>query len=182
MGWTSSYVPKSIKTADYVKSEFTHGVYEVVAQGTGARRGRESVYYTAVKNTETGQVSAVISLVQRTKWELAIKSYGEEAGPVTYDCPKKVFEALTPTTSEWANQWRAEVAKQLANPKPKPKVGDTIKFADEISFTNGFIGTTFVYYGGSKFRSIHGGGYRITNWNLKPYEILAIDNIEEAVA
>ena len=172
MGWDGTAVNSKISTKDYLNFEYSrYDGWEVVASGQGERRGGNSVWYHAIKKSD-GRVFAIITLTNRKNGWVYKKSMGEDEGPYSFDCPAKVFNALTPTTSEFANEWRAKVAERLANPKPKVKVGDTLKFKKPIEFVNGFSGDTFVYYGGSKFRSQSGGGYRITNWKLNEYEIL----------
>ena len=172
MGWDSGYVPKSIKTIDYIRDYWKNeGKWEVLAIGTGSRQHGESVYYTAVKIIETGEVFAGVTLVKRTKNELAKKTMDETVGPCSYDCPEKVFKLLTPTTRKWAIEWREKVALHLAQKKAAPKIaqGDIVKFAEPIKFTNGLKLDTFAFRGGSHF-FIDGLNFRISNWKTRKYE------------
>jgi len=181
MGWDGTPVGRNIKTLDYLTFEYNkQSNWTVVAAGQGQRRGGESVYYHAIQN-QKGEVFAVVTLVKRNNGWLYKKTMGEDEGPGQSDCPRKVFEALTPTTSQWANEWRERVAERLANPQPKVKAGDFIKFAEPIIFANGESRDLFRYEGRSKFRGVDTTGvfghYQITNWKLKKYEIARVEEL-----
>lgn len=172
MGWDAGYVPKSVKTLDYIRDYWNdEGRYRVLAIGTGARWNGESVYYAAVKVLATGEVFAGVTIVKRTKSELAKKTMDETCGPGSYDCPEKVFKLLTPTASKWAIEWREKVALHLAQKKTAPKIapGDIVKFAEPIKFTNGLKLDTFIFRGGNRF-FIDGLNFKISNWKTRKYE------------
>lgn len=177
MGWDVSPISRRIKSTDYIKFDWERaGTHEVLAIGNGPRLHGESVYYLAIKQKETGVVFAVVTLAKRTKYDIAIKDISEDAGPLAYDCPAKVFNLLTPTTNPLALEWRAKVAERLANPPAKVKVGDIVEFEKPIEFSDGYRGKRFRFEGGSRFRAVvfDGiyGAYRITNWKSQKYAIL----------
>ena len=57
--------------------------------------------------------------------------------------------------------------------KPKVKPGDTVRFAEPITFTDGSEGDTFTLEGRSTFRLPGGWGrVRITKWKDRDYELV----------
>lgn len=112
-----------------------------------------SVYYAAVKllqryskdddgneiivdiSTNEQQVFGVVFLTStdsKDYFNFSYKDIDEASGPCYYDCPKGILDLLTPTDSEWANNWRAscrERLKQKKNPNSLSKLpeGSVIK-------------------------------------------------------
>lgn len=79
-----------------------------------------STYYAAVKsfNKTNGyeRVCAAICLTSTNSkdyYNFAYKDMDETCGPYKYDCPKGILDLLTPTDSEWANNWREKCREQL---------------------------------------------------------------------
>ena len=184
MGWDAGYVPRSIKTIDYIRDYWNDGGrHEVLAIGTGARFNGQSVYYTAVKVVATGEVFAGVTLVKRTQHALAKKIMDETFGPGWHDCPEKVFKLLTPTTNKWALEWREQVVLHLARKKATPKilVGDCVKFCESIRFENGIEEDTFIFKGGSRFYA-NGLNFRIRNWKVRQYEKFIDTDLDVALS
>ena len=77
--------------------------------------------YLAVKvtNKETGEsrVSASVVLSRQESNELMTKEIGEECGPTAKNCPRRILDKLTPTESQWANEWRKACRERLENKK-----------------------------------------------------------------
>ena len=178
MGWDVTQVGSNITTKQFIQHEYSKiPAYELLAVGAGKRVHGEVPYYLALKNRETGIVSALVVLTKRRNGQIACKDIGEECGPYAYDCPKSVFKLLSPTTKEFAVAWREKVKAQLV--APKLEVGDTIKFERPIEFMNGYSGQVFTWLGGSKFSAPNGGKYRIVNWRSFSNEVI---KPEKAVA
>jgi hypothetical protein len=92
-----------------------------------------SVYYAAVETVqkETGK---------REVWAAVFKTYGqdrkdpyfnfgykgmdESMGPCYYDCPASILDLLTPTDSEYANNWREKCRKG----KKHIEIGQSVKW------------------------------------------------------
>jgi hypothetical protein len=178
MGWDSGYVPKSVKTIDYLRDYWTDdGRWECLAIGTGVREHGQSVYYAAVKVVATGEVFAGITLVKRSHGELAKKTGSEDEGYGYHDCPAKVFKLLTPTTNAYAIEWRAKVAEHLAKKKATPKVvvGSRVVFTHPIKFTDGSELKDFIFLGRNRFKAALSNGYsytfRISAWKARDYQV-----------
>ena len=98
-----------------------------------------STYYAAVKsfNKTNGYecVTAAICLTStnmKDYYNFAYKGMDESMGPYRYDCPKGILDLLTPTESEYANEWRKACYENLAKKKNpntlnKLPVGTVIK-------------------------------------------------------
>ena len=178
MGWDVSNISSNIKTKDYVYFDLKRGLnekYEILAYGQGKRSGGYVPVYFAIKNKETGDVFAQITLTSRKNGFISQKDIGEDAGPYAYDCPKSVFKLLTPTKSEFAQNWRKEVEKYHA--QGKISVGDKVIFDQEITFQNGYQGRVFTWLGGSKFAADYGYKVRITNWRSYKHEFVKQEEV-----
>lgn len=63
-----------------------------------------TVYYAAVKHGN--DIFGSIAKTYRDQGELVFKLQGEDEGPYYTDCPVTILRLLTPTNSEYANEWR----------------------------------------------------------------------------
>ena len=171
MGWDVTNVGSNISTKDFVKYEYSRlEAYELLAIGQGKRIHGEVPFYLALKEKATGDVSALVVLSKRRNGQVSLKAIDESSGPFSYDCPKSVFKLLTPIKSEFANEWRAIVAKSYD--APKLENGDKIIFDQEISFVNGWSGHVFIWLGGSKFLASNGSKVLISNWRSYKHEVV----------
>lgn len=169
MGWDVTNVGRNITTKQFVEYEYKRlEAYELLAIGQGKRIHGEVPFYLALKEKATGEVSALIVLSKRRNGQVALKAIDESSGPFVYDCPQSVFKLLTPTTSEFAKEWREKVIAEQG--KGKLEIGDKVIFENEIQFSNGYSGHVFIWLGGSKFANVVGGKYRITNWRSYKHE------------
>jgi hypothetical protein len=136
MGWTEyhTYEIYNPKTGRYIVDRKTEcdklfncdmvkglGKFEVLKS-----RMVGSTYYAAVKRTtfatetkpEEVIVFAAIVLTavnSKSYYNFAYKDMDETVGPYKYDCPKSILDLLTPTESEWANEWRKQCYERLKN-------------------------------------------------------------------
>lgn len=70
-----------------------------------------STVYTAIEyqNEEETRVFASVFLTStdsKDYFNFSYKDMDETCGPYAYDCPASILKLLTPTTSEYANEWR----------------------------------------------------------------------------
>lgn len=119
MGWDVTQVGKNISTKKFLEFDLkrTYGEnYELVALGEGKLEYGQKPFYAAVKskNNNSGAVFAVVYLTKRRNGSVAVKSITESAGPYYFDCPAKVFNALTETDNEYALEWRSKVQAYLS--------------------------------------------------------------------
>ena len=76
-----------------------------------------STYYAAVQNHKGEVWAAVFLTCSRTKWDgtaWGYKDMDETMGPNEDRCPASILALLTPTDSQWANEWRERCRKNIA--------------------------------------------------------------------
>ena len=89
-----------------------------------------SVYYAAVTTEKPGKETEVWAAVfltcGRTKHDGTIWGYkdmDETVGPCESKCPASILALLTPTDSQWANEWRERCRKNIAAAAERRKNG-----------------------------------------------------------
>lgn len=87
---------------------------------------RGSVYYAAVRSQNesngTDKTVAVVCLTSTNMKDytnFGYKDMDETMGPGPSNCPKSILDLLTPTDSEWANEWRDRCRKNLERNRAK---------------------------------------------------------------
>jgi hypothetical protein len=189
MGWTFYRKPehRSVREECDTHLNFTNSNGGVCKVLKSAMKG--ATYYAAVETAKpdgSREVWAAVFLTKSRKRDpegmtFGYKDMDETVGPCEAECPASILDLLTPTTYEHAIDWRARCrANLIVARKPKPKVGQTIKLADPIKFTDGnkldtFRVTSYTRRGKNytAYRSIENGGlYRLGNINKLAYEIV----------
>jgi hypothetical protein len=130
MGWTTTHKPSHISAKEYIETNCltwdspTHD-YRVLDGGVKNFR----TYYGAVEKTDrsTGerQVFAVIFMLQFYKNDyhnFGYKDMDESVGPYQAECPERILKLLTPTTSQYAQQWRDACWAKINAKKTKPVI------------------------------------------------------------
>lgn len=141
MGWTSYHathykngkVDRKAECDAYFMKGLNRGYYDVLKSSMVGK-----VYYAAVKplkkydkDNDGNQIivdipineQEVIGVVFLTStdskdyYNFSYKEMDETVGPCYYDCPKGILDLLTPTNSEWANNWRTKCREQLEKKK-----------------------------------------------------------------
>ena len=103
MGWTYYHAPAGSSTRDLIVAELNSDI-EIVAQGMTGK-----VWYAAARYAGSDEVFALVALTDRrsrTYHNFGYKLMDESVGPCEAHAPKRVLQVLTPTTSEWAGEWR----------------------------------------------------------------------------
>jgi len=101
---------------------------------------RRDTVYMAIKVKATGDVFAVVILIQwcNDKFNFGYKDIEESCGPYDTNCPERILDLLTPTDSEYALTWRQQCRegvqrKNSIRSKLKGlKVRDFIKTAHQL--------------------------------------------------
>ena len=154
MGWTSYHathykngkIDRKAECDAYFLEGMNRGFYEVLKSSMVG-----STYYAAVRPLKKGcssgnyiyvnipkeeqRVFAVVFLTStnmKDYYNFAYKDMDESCGPYQCDCPKGILDLLTPTESEYANEWREACYENLAQKKNpnalnKLPVGTVIK-------------------------------------------------------
>ena len=141
MGWTSYHathykngkIDRKAECDAYFMEGLNRGYYDVLKSSMVG-----STYYAAVKplkryGKDVGgneiivdipineqQVFGVVFLTStdsKDYYNFSYKDMDETVGPCYYDCPKGILNLLSPTDSEWANNWRAKCRETLEQKK-----------------------------------------------------------------
>lgn len=142
MGWTSYHaehykngsVDRKAECDAYFMEGLNRGHFEVLKSSMVGR-----VYYAAVKTLLRGvkkngsdeyvyepipedeqEVWGAIMLtsVDMKDWfNFSYKTMDETCGPCYNDCPKGILDLLSPTDSQWANDWRKACYENIAKKK-----------------------------------------------------------------
>lgn len=158
MGWTGRYDTRPAHVIVTEELE-TGGRWKVVA-----RSGR---YYAI---SDTAKTIAVVALVDRDHDYIMTKLVDEDMGPCERACPPSILDLLTPTTSTYASEWRADCRAHAAAKKamPKVKVGHIIKFDEPIKFTSGLEVDVLRFEGRFKFHTLQGYPVRLPkDWKTR---------------
>ena len=154
MGWTSYHathykngkVDRKAECDAYFMEGLNAGYYDILKSAMVGR-----TYYAAVKPLqrynsnneivdipkEEQYVFAAVFLTStdmKDYWNFSYKNMDESSGPYECDCPKGILDLLTPTESEYANNWRKQCYENIAKKKNpnalnKLPVGTVIKVA-----------------------------------------------------
>lgn len=109
MGWTSYHTERSTKDEIiYSLERYGHKVLKYAAVN--------GAHYAAVLELNSNKVFGYVALVRRssTYENFCIKEMDDTMGPCYYDCPAAILDLLSPTESEFANNWRKK-CRECAN-------------------------------------------------------------------
>jgi hypothetical protein len=108
------------------------------------------------------------------------KPVEETMGPFESDCPARILDLLTPTDSQYANEWRERCRNRAATKQGRPKVGQVIRFNAPLKFSDGSLESEFTiskkqYRGRNTtvYQGKNGRDYRITGINRMKYEVVS---------
>lgn len=146
MGWSTYHRRAGQTDLEHFQGEVRDGLK--ILDSTTIK----NVFYAACKDEQTGEVFALVYLIQRTPrdyYNFGVKAMDETVGPCYYDCPARILDQLTPTESEYAKSWREECRKTIAakaaarSDAPKVTDGTVIKMATPLNFRGGLTAQEF---------------------------------------
>lgn len=171
MGWTFQYRPKGMKDREFFQN-LMGTRYDILESGS-----RLGEFYAAVRDNDTGEVSALVSL---TRWErgsqfnFGYKDMDETMGPNIDDAPAKVLDLLTPTDNKYANDWRdrarANIERRERAKAVKP--GTVITFPEPLNFGRYGQFDRFTFVKRTTFRTDTGLGVRIPGWKNRGFQVV----------
>jgi hypothetical protein len=158
MGWTSGHLKGPFTARAAIEfdlgAEFAARVIDAVRYGRAV--------YAAVRSPKSDDVFALVLLTERKKGVLYTKPVTEDMGPFEDRCPARILDLLSAPSNDHARRWRERCRARLA--KPLPRKGQTVVFAEALTFTNDEVHATFTYEGGSRFCAANGPLCRIRCW------------------
>jgi Domain of unknown function (DUF6927) len=167
MGWTGMHREPGISDRAFFEAEFPLGLKrdgQILDCATVS-----NTFYAAVRDHADGKVWALVVLMQRVRGEFnfCYKELDEAMGPAEDRCPVRILDLLSPTSNEYAVEWRARcrVSADRREKASAVKPGTVIKLARVLEFGNGVSSDTFRLIGRSTFGIPgQGGRYSIPNW------------------
>lgn len=147
-------------------------------------------YYAAVEIVRCGgerEVTALVCLVRynprdREGYIFGYKDQDESMGPCESECPPAILDLLTPTERPYAVAWRERCRAAAARRASTPKLrsGQTIVFAEPITFADGATFDRMIVAIDPcrprqvRFRPVSGPGlYRISRLHARDYRVKA---------
>ena len=192
MGWTSYHathykngkVDRKAECDAYFLEGLNRGHYEVVKS---AMRG--AIYYAAVKHLvkyvgrdedgksiyeslpkedqSTFAAVFVTSVDNNDYYNFSYKDMEESMGPCYYDCPVNILNVLSPTDSEFANNWREQcrqkakgTSKLLRNLPVGTKIQVTMPFETRLFKKDERVVL-------EKYKPLYGNSYWLANGYIK---------------
>ena len=112
MGWTGD-LWENPRGKEELKDYFERRLYSSTQENKIIDYSiKGNVFYAAVKTNEEVWGLVVYFGYKTTRYkthqetEFLYKMDDETVGPHAKECPKRIIKKLTPTESDWANQWR----------------------------------------------------------------------------
>ncbi|MFD7956090.1 DUF6927 domain-containing protein [Streptomyces ardesiacus] len=182
MGWTSYRRDKNAETNEVHFAKKLDNRYKIIAHGTV-----EGVFYAAVRDQTTSEVTAFIALTRWTNdpdYNFSYKDLDENCGPGDHKAPKSVLNALTPTTNEYALAWRAQCRAHHAQRdflRRYLKPGAQVRLTHTLTFTNGTRSDTFTYARRDRapgFLVLGRNRCRVPNWRDSVAALITPDHQE----
>ncbi len=177
----------------YLDAQFTYQRDDVTSKVLRSALVRMRTYYAAVEYvqlaTSERTIFAAVCLVRynprdREGYIFGCKDMDESMGPCESECPEAILDLLTPTDSQYANEWRGRCRANAATRRaiarrPSPRPGQTIVLDQPLSFRDGRTLDRFeVVVNPCSHRTVlfrapdTGGLYRITNVKRRTYRVI----------
>lgn len=157
--------------------------FEILASA----RKSSVIYAAACKHEKPEEVFALVMPYsgRAGAGEFCVKEQDETQGPYDVACPAKILDMLTPTTYEYANEWRARCRAYLAEGDAASTraasvvQGTIIRLKEVLMFSRGYGDfDTFKYTGkGNNFIAMRDGRSIVTvtlgpSWKRREYEVM----------
>lgn len=171
MGWMFTNRPKGISDKDWFAKEWP-SIRLLATHST-----LTEFYAAAEQRSNPGEVFALVVLKrsQPGYHNFGYKGMDETMGPGYHGAPAKILDLLTPTDSEWANQWRDKCRETIAHRAKgrKVKAGTVVKFVRPVNLTGGYgEQDTFIFVKRNDFTLLGGTPVRLTGWRDRDYEVV----------
>lgn len=147
MGWSWEHKSRGIKVTDLIRDNLTWESDTSKNTCLDVALVRLRTAYAAVeridKATGEREVWAAVFLLgyaPNDYYNFGYKDMSESMGPCEAECPERILKQLTPTDSEWANQWREKCWENLKKRKAVNallKVGGRYKLTRTVAFVDG---------------------------------------------
>lgn len=118
------------------------------------------------------EVIALVCLIKHVKdyYNFGYKDMEENMGPCEHQCPESILDLLTPTTHEYAIEWR-KACRDWNEKRKRIHPGVWVRFKEPLRFRNGTRQDIFKYQGKNLFIDQYGSRYRISSWHEYEFTI-----------
>ena len=125
-----------------LKSTMIGSTYYAAVQGLKRSAGKDEngnfIYEDIPENErETFAVVFLTSTDMKDHFNFSYNPMDESMGPCERNCPKGILDLLSPTESQWANEWRQECYANL-NKKKDPNALNNLPVGTKIKVTMPF--------------------------------------------
>lgn len=150
MGWTYTHKGNLTSVKSFFEDQFNftkeNGTYGKILDCKSTINTAYIAYETG--NSEKSEVIGIVCLLNRRKeyYNFGYKDMDESMGPNEDHCPVSILNLLSPTTNEWANEWRARCYNNLEKNacRKSLEAGDKIKFERTFGFSRYGKTDTFI--------------------------------------
>ena len=181
MGWTYTHKDSDQSVKDFMAKQFNYEKDGRSGKILDCAIVKFRTYYAAYEVKAADKPTEVIGLVcllgyAKDYYNFGYKDMTEDMGPCESECPDRILNLLTPTTSEYATEWRKRCREAIAKRAVAKRVtpGTLVRFADPLKFTSGATLQTLRFVKGNIFAAPSGewGRFRISRWTQRPYEVV----------
>ena len=185
MGWSTEHWDRWSATSlpTYLENQNTRDnelvTYKVLASSLVRFRTWYAALEIIYKETGKREVIALVTLVHmqpNSYHNLGTKAMSEDAGPCERECPKRILELLTPTTSTHAQGWRKDCWDRLNKKTTSLKSGHWVLFEREIQFKGGESFRLMKVHNARRRwftgSNSNAGLYRVTKLQYHPFKLL----------
>lgn len=200
MGWLTmpfSSMGGHTTAKAYLDDQFTY-TRETGGQVSGLKVLASScpqnrTYYAAVQVISNGVAGEVFAIVCKVLWNPRSKSgehFGykdmtENMGPCEDNCPRYILDLLSPTSHQYALDWRRRCAANLALRSRPIEDGDRIRFEEPLTFSEGSVGQDFIVEKRGRrviLRDPHTGGrYRISRFMDRRWQVIPTTKVHKTI-
>jgi hypothetical protein len=111
MGWTYTHKPKGQTIETFFKERWENGHFKILKVKTYFRREVYLLCEITPKDGAPKYTFAAMCLInfcpRDPEYNFGYKDMDQSCGPQYYNCPDEILDDITPTDSEYANNWFA---------------------------------------------------------------------------
>lgn len=187
MGWTYTHKFPCVSATDYLKDLMNENLEILDSALVNSHE-----WYAACRDKRNGEVFALVYLVNndnRAKdgFNFGYKGMDEFMGPCEDNCPERILNLLTETTSEYAIGWRQRCREKIEQRAKARTIknGSVIRFSHPLKFTDGETLDTFIIRKQERkilFLATVDGvrkPYRISKWQTRPFSVVNMEGKSE---
>lgn len=127
MGWTETYISRSLSTSKKVRQDFLlefKGVLDLLKFESVKITEQHEIFYLAYHSLATNKVKGAVIMTERNGNRLAYRLVTEDEGPLFYGASAELLEMLDEPETNFSREWRAKCENYPAH---KEKMAEVIE-------------------------------------------------------